>query len=324
MLETSARLLRLLSLLQAHRDWTGRDLAERLGVTTRTIRTDVERLRSLGYPVHAQPGVAGGYRLGAGAALPPLLLDDEEAVAVAVGLRTAAGGSVAGIEETSIRALMKLEQVLPSRLRHRVDAVQASMVTVSGTGPTVDADVLTAIAGAIRASERLRFDYIHHDGITSVRTTEPHRLVNWGRRWYLVAWDTDRQDWRTFRVDRLSPRTPSGPRFTPQEFPEQEVSDFVQRSVGTTVWRYRARVLIHAPADQVTARLPLTVPVEPVNGRSCIVEVGSDTPHQLALYLGLLDVDFEVLDAPELAAAFARLGDRYQRAAQWSGSANVR
>src|SRR5215218_11163657 len=222
-MDTSERLLKLLSLLQARPDWTGRELAERLDVTGRTVRNDVERLRRLGYPVHASPGVGGGYRLGAGAALPPLLLDDEEAVAVAVGLRTAAGGSVAGIEETSIRALMKLEQVLPSRLRHRVDAVQASMVTVPGTGPTVDADVLTAIAGAIRASERLRFDYIHHDGIMSVRTTEPHRLVNWGRRWYLVAWDTDRQDWRTFRVDRLSPRTPSGPRFTPREFPEREV-----------------------------------------------------------------------------------------------------
>ncbi|HEU4946502.1 MAG TPA: WYL domain-containing protein [Kribbella sp.] len=316
MLETSARLLRLLSLLQSHRDWTGPDLAERLGVSTRTVRTDIERLRSLGYPVHAQPGVAGGYRLGAGAALPPLLLDDEEAVAVAVGLRTAAGGSIAGIEETSVRALLKLEQVLPSRLRHRVDAVHAATTTVPGTGPTVDPDVLTATAAAIRANERLRFDYVNHDGTTSIRTTEPHRLVSWGRRWYLVAWDNDRQDWRTFRVDRMSPRTPTGPRFTPRELPEKDVSEFVQRGVGSAVWRYRARVLVHASAEQVAAKLPLAVQVEPVDGSSCIVEVGSDTPHQLALYLGLLDVDFEVLDAPELAAAFERLGDRYHRAAR--------
>lgn len=316
MLETSARLLRLLSLLQTHRDWTGRDLAERLGVSTRTLRTDIERLRTLGYPVHAQPGVAGGYRLGAGAALPPLLLDDEEAVAVAVGLRTAAGASVAGIEETSVRALVKLEQVLPSRLRHRVNAIHAATIAVPGTGPTVDADVLTTIAAAIRASERLRFDYTNHDGNTSVRTTEPHRLVAWGRRWYLVAWDNDRQDWRTFRVDRLTPRTPPGPRFTPRELPDQDVSDFVQRGVGSAVWRYRARVLIHASADYVTARLPIPITTEPVDEESCIVEVGSDAPHQLALYLGLLDVDFEVLDAPELAAAFNKLGDRYHRGAQ--------
>jgi predicted DNA-binding transcriptional regulator YafY len=316
MLETSARLLRLLSLLQAQRDWTGPDLAERLGVSTRTLRTDIERLRTLGYPVHSQPGVAGGYRLGAGAALPPLLLDDDEAVAVAVGLRTAAGGSVAGIEETSVRALVKLEQVLPSRLRHRVNALQTATVTLAGTGPTVDAGVLTTIAAAVRASERLRFDYSNHDGTTSVRTTEPHRLVNWGRRWYLVAWDNDRDDWRTFRVDRLKPRTPTGPRFTPRELPEQEVSDFVQRGVGSAVWRYRARVLIHASTDYVKARLPIPITPEVIDEENCIVEVGSDAPHQLGLYLGLLDVDFEVLDAPELAAAFKKLGDRYHRAAR--------
>src|SRR6266545_2546717 len=212
MLETSARLLRLLSLLQARRDWSGPDLADRLGVSARTVRRDVERLRSLGYPVHATSGTAGGYRLGAGAALPPLLLDDDEAVAVAVGLRTAAGGSVAGIEETSVRALVKLEQVLPSRLRHRVNALWTSTVPVPvpGDGATVDAEVLTAIAGACRDHQRLRFDYRDHGGSASVRTVEPHRLVCWGRRWYLLAWDTDRNDWRTFRVDRLQPRTPTG------------------------------------------------------------------------------------------------------------------
>jgi predicted DNA-binding transcriptional regulator YafY len=316
MLETSGRLLRLLSLLQSDRDWSGPALAERLGVSTRTLRTDIERLRTLGYPVHARPGVAGGYRLGAGAALPPLLLDDDEAVAVAIGLRTAAGGSIAGIEETSVRALVKLEQILPSRLRHRVNAVHAATVTVAGTGPTVDADVLAAIAAAIRASERLRFGYAGHDETTRVRTTEPHRLVSWGMRWYLVAWDIDREDWRTFRVDRISPRTPTGPRFTPRELPNQDVSDFVRRGVGSAVWRYRARVLIHAAADDVKARLPIPIAPDAVGEDSCIIEVGSDTPHQLALYLGLLDVDFEVLDAPELAAAFERLADRYHRAAR--------
>ncbi|RCV50191.1 helix-turn-helix transcriptional regulator, partial [Marinitenerispora sediminis] len=192
MLETSARLLRLLSLLQTHRDWTGAELADRLGITTRTVRRDVEKLRTLGYPVHAAPGVAGGYRLGAGAALPPLLLDDDEAVAVAVGLRTAAGGTVAGIEESSVRALAKLEQVLPSRLRHRVTTLHAVTVAVPDSGAAVAPDVLTAIAAACRAHERLRFDYRDHAGQPSVRDVEPHRLVHTGRRWYLVAWDTDR------------------------------------------------------------------------------------------------------------------------------------
>ncbi len=187
MLETSARLLKLLSLLQLHREWRGADLADRLGVSTRTIRTDVDKLRSLGYPVDATPGAAGGYRLGAGAALPPLLLDDDEAVAVAVGLRTAAGGSVTGIEETSVRALAKLEQVLPSRLRHRVRSLHAVTVPVPGFGPTVDAEVLTALAAVCRDHERLRFDYRSHRGTASRREVEPHRLVHAGRRWYLVA-----------------------------------------------------------------------------------------------------------------------------------------
>lgn len=316
MLETSARLLRLLSLLQAHRDWTGAALAERLGVSTRTVRSDMDKLRSLGYPVHASPGVAGGYRLGAGAVLPPLLLDDDEAVAVAVGLRTAAGGSVAGIEETSVRALAKLEQVLPSRLRHRVNAVQSATVTVPGTGPTVGADVLTAIAGAIRASDRLRFDYASHGGATSVRTTEPHRLVNWGRRWYLVAWDNDRDDWRTFRVDRLSPRTPAGPRFTPRDLPEGDAAAHVQRGAGAATWRYTARVRLHASAAYVAERLPIPVQVEPEGQDRCVVEVGSDTPQMLTLHLGLLDVDFDVLDAPELAEQLDRVADRFHRAAR--------
>jgi len=184
---TSARLLRLLSLLQARRDWTGAELAARLAVTTRTIRNDVDRLRGLGYPVDARPGVAGGYRLGTTGALPPLLLDDDEAVAVAVGLRTAASGSVAGIEETSVRALAKLQQVLPSRLRRRVSAFQTYTLPVPARGPRVDPDILTVIASACRDHERLRFDYTAHSGAVSRRAVEPYRLVNDRRRWYLVA-----------------------------------------------------------------------------------------------------------------------------------------
>jgi predicted DNA-binding transcriptional regulator YafY len=315
MLETSARLLRLLSLLQSSRDWTGAELADRLGVSGRTIRTDVERLRTLGYPVLATPGVAGGYRLGAGAALPPLLLDDDEAVAVAVGLRTAAGGSVAGIEETSVRALAKLEQVLPSRLRHRVNALQTATVSVPGSGPTVGTDVLTAVAGAIRANERLRFDYAAHSGAPSRRDVEPHRLVSWGRRWYLVAWDNERSNWRTFRVDRMTPKVPTGPRFTPRALPEGDVATFVQRGAGAATWRSFARVRLHAPAEQVRPKLPPAVRLEPDGPDRCVAEVGSDTPQMLALYIGLLDVDFEVLDAPEFAAHLHRLADRLHRAA---------
>jgi predicted DNA-binding transcriptional regulator YafY len=315
MAETSARLLRLLSLLQTRRDWTGPELADRLGVTTRTVRNDVGRLRSLGYPVHATPGVAGGYRLGAGAALPPLLLDDDEAVAVAVGLRTAAGGAVTGIEETSLRALAKLEQVLPARLRHRVSAVQAVTVAITGPGPTVDPAVLTAVADACRDHERLRFGYRDHTGTTSLRTVEPHRLVNWGRRWYLVAWDPDRQDWRTFRADRMAPHAPTGPRFQPRDPPDGDVAAYVTRNVGSATWRYQAQIRVHASADVVAAKLPFTLgPVQAVDEHTCLLNAGSDSPHMLAVYLGMLDVDFEITDPPELVAAFRRLADRYRRA----------
>jgi predicted DNA-binding transcriptional regulator YafY len=200
MLETSARLLRLLSLLQVRPEWAGADLAGRLGVTTRTLRRDVQRLRGLGYPVHATPGVAGGYRLGPGRALPPLLLDDEEAVAVVVSLRTAASHTVTGIEETSLRALAKLEQVLPARLRERTAALQLATVPLPSHAPTVDPDSLAVIAGACRSRQRLSFGYTDRQGSVSTRCVEPHRLVHDGHRWYLVARDPDRGDWRNFRA----------------------------------------------------------------------------------------------------------------------------
>lgn len=327
MLETSARLLRLLSLLQMRRDWTGPMLAERLGVSTRTIRTDIERLRALGYPVDATPGVAGGYRLGAGSSLPPLLLDDEEAVAVAVGLATAANGAVTGIEETSVRALAKLQQVLPSRLRHRVQALTSATVHVPTPGRSaVDAGVLTAVAAAIRASERLRFDYETHSAAAARRAgdaaavlprreVEPHRLAHWNGRWYLVAWDIGRADWRTFRVDRMTPHTPNGRRFTPRTVAESEVAERIQRGVGAATWRYRATVRVAAPATEVRARLPAAVTVEPDGSNHCVIQVGSDTPHMLTLYLGLLDADFEVLDAPELATHLRATAERFRKAA---------
>ncbi|WP_030546561.1 YafY family protein [Streptomyces albus] len=315
MLETSARLLRLLSLFQARRDWPGAELADRLGVTRRTVRRDVERLRALGYPVHATAGAAG-YRLGAGAALPPLLLDDEEAVAVAVGLRTAASGSVAGLEEVSVRALAKLEQVLPSRLRHRVNALQSAMVPLAGGGPAVDPATLTAIAAACRDHRRLRFDYRDHGGGESVRETEPHRLVHTGRLWYLIAWDTDRSGWRTFRVDRLIPRTPGGARFTPRRPPAEDIAAYLSRGVSSAPYRYRGHFLLHAPAEAVAPRLPPTAGTLEADGEdTCVLRTGANSLDELALYVGLLDVPFEVREPPELRERLAVLAGRLARAA---------
>jgi predicted DNA-binding transcriptional regulator YafY len=316
--ETSARLLKLLSLLQARRDWSGADLAARLRVSERTLRRDVGRLRDLGYPVHASRGTDGGYRLGAGAAMPPLLLDDEEAVAVAVGLRTAARSPVTGIEETSVRALAKLENVLPPRLRQRVAAVADYTVPIppDSPAPAVDPTVLTTLASACRDHERMRFDYRSHDGTTTIRSVEPHRLVSWGRKWYLVAWDADRGDWRTFRVDRIEPRTPTGPRFAPRALPDDgDVAAYVARGVSAAGFRFQTRVTVHAPADVVTARIhPAVGVVEPIDDHSCVLATGADSVDTVAVYLGLLNVDFDVTGPPELIARLRTLADRYHRA----------
>jgi predicted DNA-binding transcriptional regulator YafY len=318
MLETSARLLRLLSIMQSRRDWTGPELAARLQVTTRTVRNDVERLRQLGYPVDATPGVGGGYRLGTGAVVPPLLLDDEEAVAVAVGLHTAAAGSVAGIEEASVRALAKLQQLLPSALRRRVSALAAFAVPVPATGPATAAATLTALAAACRDQRRVRFDYRRHDGTGNRRDVEPHRLVSAGRRWYLVGWDTGHQDWRTFRADRISLGPAyEGPRFTPRQLPDGDAALHVLKGTGAATWNYRAEVIAHDSADRVIDRLPPAVAVDPIGENTCRVHVGSDTPQMLALYLGMLDVDFEIENPgehPELMQHLQQLADRYGRA----------
>ncbi|TCC35161.1 helix-turn-helix transcriptional regulator [Kribbella sindirgiensis] len=306
MIETSARLLKLLSLLQQPKEWSGTALADELGVGVRTVRRDVDKLRNLGYPVDAVPGVAG-YRLGAGAALPPLLLDDEEAVAVAVGLRAAATGTVAGTEESSVRALTKLEQVLPSRLRYRIELLQQIAVTPAG-GPSVQPDVLLAVAAVCRDHLRLRFDYRNHDGTASTRTTEPHRLVHTGRRWYLVAWDLDRDDWRTFRLDRLEPRIPTGPRFTPREVPDLATTT---RGVASGAYRHQARVLVHAPAEQVADRYgPHVAAVTPIDETTTLVETGADSLEHLALYLGVLGLPFEVQSPPELVDCIRELTTR--------------
>ncbi|HEX6022007.1 MAG TPA: WYL domain-containing protein [Solirubrobacter sp.] len=312
MLETSTRLLRLLALLQTRTDWTGPQLADRLEVTTRTIRNDIDRLRRLGYPVHAEPGAAGGYRLGAGTSLPPLLLDDDEAVAVAVGLRMAASGGVAGIEEASLRALARVEQVLPSRLRHRVVALHDATLALPGHGPQVDPEVLSTVAAAIRARERLRFDY----DTAGLHTVEPHRLVHTHGSWYLVAWDPEPDDWRIFRVDRIRPRSHHGTRFRRREDPEGDIATYVEKQLGQSMWHYRARVKVHAPAERVAARVPPAVVVEAIDARTSFVNVGSDDPRTLAFWLAMIDEDFDARDHPELAQELRDLAARYLRAAE--------
>jgi len=315
MLETSARLLRLLSLFQARRYWTGAELVERLEVTSRTLRRDVDRLRHLGYPVHSTSGTSGGYQLGAGAVLPPLLLDDDEAVAVAVGLRTAASGGVAGIEESSVRALAKLEQVLPSRLRRRISALHSIIVPVTSGGPKVDAAVLSLIAGACRDCDGLRFGYRGKDGSASGRQVEPHRLVNFGRRWYLVAWDGGRGDWRTFRVDRIAKPALSGRRFLPRKLPADDIAAYVTRGIAYDQYPCRVSVVLHASAEQMAELIPCSMgTLEAIDDCRCRVHIGAHSMETLAGYIGQFGVDFEVMEPPELMEQIRRMSDRLERA----------
>jgi predicted DNA-binding transcriptional regulator YafY len=316
MTTTSSRLLELLALLQARRAWSGGELAHRLEVSRRTIRRDIERLRDLGYPVESLAGSTGGYRLRAGTAMPPLLLDDEEAIAIAVGLRTAARASVTGIEETAVRALVKLEQVLPAHLRRRVSALSAATIAPPVDGPTVDPQHLTAIAAACRDTERLRFAYISRDGTESRRHVEPHSLVNLGRRWYLLAWDCAREDWRTFRVDRVDRPASTGVRFSPRPLPAGDAATHVRRSISGAPYRYEARVTLHAGADEIAGRLPVHWgAVEAIDAGSCTYRTGDDDLRWLALRIAMLGVDFEVHEPPELTEHLQELGRRLTRAA---------
>ncbi|MEU1150854.1 YafY family protein [Streptomyces sp. NPDC005863] len=317
MLETSARLLRLLSLLQAHRDWSGADLAGRLGVTPRTVRRDVDRLRELGYPVHASPGTGGGYRLGAGAELPPLLLDDDEAVAVAVGLRTAAGQGVEGIGESSVRALSKLEQVLPNRLRRRVGALTAYTVPMlrAPLPQGVDPAVLTELADLCRDGERLRFAYRDHDGSATRRTVEPHRLVCTERRWYLVAWDLDREDWRTFRADRIEPRPPHGPRFAPRTPPAEDLAAYVSRGVSTRAYAVHGVVRLHVPLVEAAQRIgPADGTLEAETDKTCLLRTGAASLDLMVFHVLFMGIEFEVVEPAELADRIRSSRDLLSRA----------
>ena len=312
---TSSRLLSLLSLLQGRRDWAGGELADRLEVSGRTIRRDVDRLRELGYPVDAVTGPSGGYRLRAGAAMPPLLLDDDEAIAIAVGLRTAAGASVTGIEETAVRALVKLEQVLPSHLRRRVQALGSSTMTLPFRGgPQVDPQHLTVIAAACRDRERLRFGYTARDSSESRREVEPHSLVNAGRRWYLVAWDCGREDWRSFRVDRLARPAATGVRFEPRELPARDAAAYVGQSLAAAPARYDATVTVEATAEELSSRRWLGGTIEPIDDERCLYRTSDDNLDWLAIRVAMIGHEIHVHGPPELIERLRELGGRITRA----------
>ncbi|MFD4373945.1 helix-turn-helix transcriptional regulator [Streptomyces sp. NPDC058486] len=300
MTDTPARLLNLLSLLQTPREWPGSELADRLSVSPRTIRRDIDRLRDLGYPVEATKGAIGGYRLVAGTAMPPLLLDDEEAVAIAVGLRAGAGHAIEGVDEASVRALAKLEQVLPARLRHRVSTLQnATLPLTRGDGATVAPSTLTALAGTVTGRERLRFSYRAGDGAESKRLVEPYRLVSTGSRWYLVAYDLGREDWRTFRVDRVTDPLATGARFTPRELPEGDEAAYLVRSMTRAQGEVDLDVEFAAPAEFVVARLPAHLAPVATGPDSCRLRARvTDSVEWIAIRLAVMDAPFKVR-APE-------------------------
>lgn len=315
MLETSARLLRLLSLLQTPREWTGSELADRLGVTTRTVRNDVGRLRDLGYPVNATRGAVGGYKLAAGANLPPLLLDDEEAVAIAVGLRTAARQPVAGIAEASLRALAKLQQVLPPRLARRVSSLtSATAPAASSFASLVDPAQLTVIAGAVTARERVRFGYVTNENVVSKRHVEPVQLVALGRRWYLLAFDVERDDWRIFRLDRISSALATGARCTPRTPPGGDATEYVTQKMYDSAPTCRAHATLRLPVELARARLAdFAGELTALDDASCTWHSVEDTIEYLAFRLTLLGCEFVVHGPGELVEHLRGLGDRISR-----------
>jgi predicted DNA-binding transcriptional regulator YafY len=297
-------MLSLLSLLQHRPTWTGPELAERLGVTDRTVRRDVDRLRNLGYPVEAAPGVAGGYQLGRGGRLPPLLLGDEEAVAVALGLRVAVDGSVTGLEEAAMAVISRMDQMLPPALAARVRAVHAATAQLEGRpGERVASSVLVGLAQACGRSVRVRFAYSDRQGHRSHRLVEPHRLVRVGPRWYLVARDVDRADWRTFRVDRLSDVEVIGTPFELKDPPDAVA--MVRRGLQVRLWPFEARVKVAAPADTVATAMPGAVGILDSDDGCTVVDVGSLSEERMVRYLAGLPFPCEVLSPPTLRRALA-------------------
>jgi len=315
---TSSRTLRLLSLLQTHRFWPGDELADRLSVSPRTLRRDVDRLRELGYPVEARRGVEGGYQLAAGANLPPLVIDDDEAVALAIGLRAAAQGAVIGSEEASVRALANAGRIMPPHLRKRIDALRnVTVPAVWGSSPTVDASLLTAVAQACSDEERMRFSYTAQNGERTARHVEPHRLVSLGRRWYLVAYDLTRQDWRSFRLDRLDAPRSTGMRFTPRELPAEDPAAFVRRGIDNLPTSpKRIEAIIHAPAQSVRGMTGQWANVDEIDETRCRLRMTSENMDWPALALGSIGADFEVVTPPELIERLREWSARFARSTE--------
>jgi predicted DNA-binding transcriptional regulator YafY len=312
MLPTSTRLLRLLSLLQSRRHWAGRDLSERLEIDQRTVRRDIDRLRELGYPVQAFSGHGGGYQLGAGSSVPPVLLTDDEAVAVAVALRAAAG-SVAKMEETSIGLLAKLDQVLPARLRKRASALHSVTITLPGRESAPAVDVLTRIAAACRDNLKLKLSYKDRAGKPTMRNLEPMRLAHTGRRWYLVAWDLDREDWRTFRVDRVQQVAAVGLQFVPRKFPGDIVA-YVSRSIMYTAYTHRVRLKLKGAHDVLRKQVPPWCgQLEPLDEEHCSLNMGADSPEMLVTLMVMTGMDFELLDSHELKPQMRKVAERLAR-----------
>ncbi|HEX5087261.1 MAG TPA: YafY family protein [Nocardioides sp.] len=323
-MNTSARMLRLLSLLQTHRYWPGGELARRLEVSPRTLRRDVDRLRELGYVVDAVRGVAGGYQLRAGGQLPPLLLDDEEAVAVAVSLQSSAAGGTPGMEETSVQALSKVIALMPTRLRRQMDALRSQTERLPwSSGPALDPALLSTLAQACRDREPVHFTYTAavRDGVTAEPTerwVEPHRMVSMGRRWYLVAYDRDRQDWRSFRVDRISEPRTTGQTFRPRTLPAEDALSFVQAGIRRMPHRYAVRVVFETGIDDVAAVVGRWATVTGTSTRA-VLEMNVDSLEWPVFVLATIDADFSVESPPELAEAAARMAARFARSLPEAG-----
>ena len=317
-MSSATRMLQLLSLLQTHRYWPGHELARRLEVSDRTLRRDVDRLRGLGYPVNATRGSAGGYQLRAGAAMPPLLLDDEEAVAIVVGLQAAAGGMVEGIEEVSVRAMSKVVQVMPPRLRRRVDALAAYAVPAvwSSNGPTVDSAVLATLAQACRDDERVSFGYCTREGDEMARSVEPHRLVSVGRRWYLVGWDLTRHGWRSYRLDRMTEVATTGVRFRQRELPGGDAAEFVKGGLRTLPQRHQVSVRVHTGAHAVRSRVRSWGDVEELGEDSCRLVMQVDDLAWTMFVLAGLEAPFDIEAPVELIERTAAVGELFSRAAR--------
>ena len=319
MLKTSARALRLLSMLQVRREWSGEELGDRLGVDVRTIRRDVDRLRELGYTIDASAGRGGGYRLGAGAATPPLLLDDDEAVAVAVALGAAAG-TTAGSDEVALRVLAKLDQLLPRRLRRRLSALPEVTVSLANPQGATSLSVLAAIAAACRDQVIIAFSYCDNRGQVTKRTVEPMRLVHTGRRWYLAAWDLERADWRTFRVDRVQaqPRLTQGARFDPRQPPE-DFATLVSRSISASPYRYQVRLRVKGSMSDIRRRVPASIGVlEPLEDGYCALTTGGETFEIIAALIIYLGVEFTLIEPRELEEPIRAIATRLLRGVEGS------